>query len=99
MPCAAPVRALVDVPALAVPVIVTWAMLLRFARGWAVPGALIAAVAAIALTGQDAGLADATLRLLVRGKLRRDDQALLAQLLKDAGNPTCPKPAAQAPSP
>ncbi|MRG97044.1 tetratricopeptide repeat protein [Polyangium spumosum] len=34
-----------------------------------------------------------------RGKLRRDDQALLAQLLKDAGNPTCPKPAAQAPTP
>ncbi|MDC0742663.1 hypothetical protein [Polyangium mundeleinium] len=34
-----------------------------------------------------------------RGKLRRDDQALLAQLLKDAGNPTCPKPAATAPTP
>jgi benzoate membrane transport protein len=60
--CTAPVRALVDIPALAVPVIVTWAVLLRFARGWAVPGALVAAVAAIALTGQDAGLADATLR-------------------------------------
>jgi benzoate membrane transport protein len=60
--CTAPVRAVVDVPALAVPVIVTWAVLLRFARGWAVPGALVAAVAAIALTGQDAGLADATLR-------------------------------------
>lgn len=60
--CTAPVRALVDIPALAVPVIVAWAVLLRFARGWAVPGALVAAVAAIALTGQDAGLADATLR-------------------------------------
>lgn len=60
--CTAPVRALVDVPALAVPVIVTWAVLLRFARGWAVPGALVAAVAAIALTGQDSALADATLR-------------------------------------
>jgi benzoate membrane transport protein len=60
--CTAPVRALVDIPALAVPVIVTWAVLLRFARGWAVPGALVAAVAAIAVTGQDAGLADATLR-------------------------------------
>jgi benzoate membrane transport protein len=60
--CTAPVRAVVDVPALAVPVVVTWAVLLRFARGWAVPGALVAAVAAIALTGQDAGLTDATLR-------------------------------------
>jgi benzoate membrane transport protein len=60
--CTAPVQALVDIPALAVPVIVTWAVLLRFARGWAVPGALVAAVAAIALTGQDTGLADAALR-------------------------------------
>lgn len=60
--CTAPVRALVDVPALALPVVVTWAVLLRFARGWAVPGALVAAVAAIALTGQDGALADATLR-------------------------------------
>lgn len=60
--CTAPVQALVDIPALAVPVIATWAVLLRFARAWAVPGALVAAVAAIALTGQDAGLADATLR-------------------------------------
>jgi benzoate membrane transport protein len=60
--CTAPVRALVDIPALAVPVIVAWAVLLRVASGWAVPGALVAAVAAIALTRQDAGLADATLR-------------------------------------
>ena len=60
--CTAPVRALVDIPALAVPVVVTWVVLLRFARGWAVPGALVAAVAAIALTGTGAGLAGATLR-------------------------------------
>ncbi|MEE6262550.1 benzoate/H(+) symporter BenE family transporter [Plantactinospora sonchi] len=60
--CTAPVRALVEIPALAVPVVATWAVLLRYARGWAVPGALVAAVTAIALTGQDAGLADATLR-------------------------------------
>jgi len=60
--CTAPVRALIDVPALAVPVILTWAVLLRFARPWAVPGALVAAVAAIALTGTGSQLADATLR-------------------------------------
>lgn len=60
--CTAPVRAVADIPALAVPVVVTWAVLLRLARGWAVPGALVAAVAAIALTGPDAGLAGATLR-------------------------------------
>jgi len=60
--CTAPVRALVEIPALAVPVIVTWAVLLRFARGWAVPGALVAAVAAIVATGRDAGLAGVALR-------------------------------------
>lgn len=60
--CTAPVRALVDLPTLAAPVILTWAVLLRFARGWAVPGGLVAAVAALALTGQGGGLADATLR-------------------------------------
>lgn len=60
--CTAPVKALVDIPALAAPVVVTWVVLLRFARSWAVPGALVAAVAAIAVTGQDAGLGHLTLR-------------------------------------
>ncbi|WP_231933312.1 benzoate/H(+) symporter BenE family transporter [Micromonospora coxensis] len=48
--CTAPVRALVEVPRLAVPVIVTWLVLHRFARRWAVPAALVVAVAAIAVT-------------------------------------------------
>ncbi len=52
--CTAPVRALVDVPLLAVPVILTWAVLTRLARRWAVPGALVAAVVAIAV-GRPAG--------------------------------------------
>lgn len=49
--CTAPVRAVVDVPELAVPVVLTWALLTRFARQWAVPGALAAAVVAIAVRG------------------------------------------------
>jgi benzoate membrane transport protein len=49
--CLAPVRALHDVPLVAAPVIVVWALLTRFARPWAVPGALVVAVAGIALTG------------------------------------------------
>ncbi|WP_346775851.1 benzoate/H(+) symporter BenE family transporter [Micromonospora sp. HNM0581] len=60
--CTAPVQALVDVPTLAVPVIATWAVLLRYARGWAVPGALVTAVVAITLTTDHTGLAVATLR-------------------------------------
>ncbi|MGC5017278.1 benzoate/H(+) symporter BenE family transporter [Micromonospora sp. DT47] len=57
--CTAPVRALVEVPALAAPVIVTWLVLHRFARRWAVPAALVVAAVAIALTsptGRVAGL-------------------------------------------
>jgi benzoate membrane transport protein len=49
--CTAPVRALIDVPLLAVPVTLTWAVLLRFARPWALPGALVAAVVAITVSG------------------------------------------------
>ncbi|MBB5873714.1 benzoate membrane transport protein [Allocatelliglobosispora scoriae] len=60
--CTAPVRALLDVPLLAIPVTLTWAALMRFARPWAVPGALAAAVAAIAISGTEHGLAGAPLR-------------------------------------
>ncbi|MGV9327942.1 benzoate/H(+) symporter BenE family transporter [Streptosporangium sandarakinum] len=56
--CVAPVRALAEIPAMAVPVVLTWALLSRFARMWAVPGALLVAVAAIALTGPGLGAVD-----------------------------------------
>jgi benzoate membrane transport protein len=49
--CTAPVKAVVDVPALAIPVVLTWALLTRFARQWAVPGALLAAIVAILVRG------------------------------------------------
>ncbi|RIV38845.1 benzoate/H(+) symporter BenE family transporter [Micromonospora radicis] len=48
--CTAPVRALVDVPMLAAPVLLSWLVLHRFARRWAVPGALVVAVGAIVLS-------------------------------------------------
>ncbi|MEH0820899.1 MULTISPECIES: benzoate/H(+) symporter BenE family transporter [unclassified Micromonospora] len=54
--CTAPVRALVQVPRLAVPVIVTWLVLHRFARRWAVPAALVVAGVAIALTSPAGGV-------------------------------------------
>jgi benzoate membrane transport protein len=60
--CTAPVRAVVDLPLLAVPVILTWAILLRYRRQWAVPGALAAAVTGIALHGPGEGLSSAALR-------------------------------------
>ncbi|MEU4713019.1 benzoate/H(+) symporter BenE family transporter [Micromonospora purpureochromogenes] len=54
--CTAPVRALVEVPRLAVPVIVTWLVLHRFARRWAVPAALVVAAVTIALTSPAGGV-------------------------------------------
>ncbi|WP_239098663.1 benzoate/H(+) symporter BenE family transporter [Micromonospora qiuiae] len=53
--CTAPVRALVEVPLLAAPVLLSWLLLHRFARRWAVPGALVVAVVAIALAAPAGG--------------------------------------------
>jgi benzoate membrane transport protein len=47
--CVAPVHAVVDETALAVPVVVTWLVLMLVARRWAVPGALVAAAIGVAL--------------------------------------------------
>ncbi|MDX6314617.1 MAG: benzoate rane transport protein [Streptomyces sp.] len=46
--CLAPARAAVQLPALALPVIAAWLLLSRFARRWAIPGALVVALAGIA---------------------------------------------------
>ncbi|MEV2272052.1 benzoate/H(+) symporter BenE family transporter [Nonomuraea africana] len=54
--CLAPVHAMLDVPYLTGPVILVWALLFRFARTWAVPGALLTAIVAIALTSRPADL-------------------------------------------
>ncbi|MET8041466.1 benzoate/H(+) symporter BenE family transporter [Micromonospora sp. NPDC005215] len=59
--CTAPVRALVELPAVAGPVVIGWLLLHRFARRWAVPGALLVAVVAIALTAPPTGLSGAAL--------------------------------------
>jgi len=47
--CLAPARAVVELPWEVAPVIVTWALLMRFARRWAVPAALVVAAFVIAL--------------------------------------------------
>ncbi|MCW3010108.1 MAG: putative benzoate transporter protein [Solirubrobacterales bacterium] len=45
--CLAPVRAAVDIPAAAGPVIATWALLSVLAKRWAVPGALAVAIVVV----------------------------------------------------
>lgn len=49
--CAAPFRDLARQPATIAPIVLTWLILLRLTRRWAVPGALVAAVAVMAVTG------------------------------------------------
>jgi benzoate membrane transport protein len=47
--CVEPVRGVVDAPLDIGPVVLVWALLLRFARPWAVPGALVVAAVVIAI--------------------------------------------------
>lgn len=53
--CLAPVQAAVHLPRLALPAIVVWVVLGRFARRWAVPAALAVALLGIMLDGQTRG--------------------------------------------
>ncbi len=48
--CIAPITASIEFPWLGVPMVLTWLVLLRLSPRWAVPGAMIAAVVAIAVT-------------------------------------------------
>jgi benzoate membrane transport protein len=50
--CVEPFRALAADPGSIAPVLVTWLALLRWARRWAVPGALLAAVVVITVAGE-----------------------------------------------
>ncbi|WP_235529985.1 MULTISPECIES: benzoate/H(+) symporter BenE family transporter [unclassified Nocardioides] len=60
--CAAPFLSLVDDPAAILPVMLVWLLLTAFARRWAVPGALVAAVVVMAAHGVfgELGAGDAT---------------------------------------
>ena len=51
--CLFPAKSMVAEPWMTAPVILTWALLMRFARRWAVPGALFAAVVAIGVGRAD----------------------------------------------
>ncbi|MBJ7330567.1 MAG: benzoate/H(+) symporter BenE family transporter [Solirubrobacteraceae bacterium] len=48
--CIKPAEAMVDLPGQTAPVLVVWLVLLRFARRWAVPGAIVTTGVVIALT-------------------------------------------------
>jgi benzoate membrane transport protein len=48
--CLSPARSMVELPWLTAPMVLTWLTLMLVARRWAVPGALVAAVAAVAIS-------------------------------------------------
>lgn len=48
--CIAPVRAVIELPLLALPIVLTWLALVRFAPRWAVPAALVVAIGVIAVS-------------------------------------------------
>ena len=56
--CLAPVRFAADAPLAAAPIVLTWAVLLRLSRRWAIPGALVAAAVVVAVdpSGRDSGI-------------------------------------------
>jgi benzoate membrane transport protein len=56
--CLTPVRFAADAPLSAAPILITWAVLLRVARRWATPGALVAAAFVVAVdpSGRDSGV-------------------------------------------
>jgi benzoate membrane transport protein len=49
--CVAPARAVIEIPWVAAPVVIVWALLTRVSRPWAAPGAIAAAVIAVAIDG------------------------------------------------
>jgi len=51
--CLSPAKSMVQEPWLTAPVVIVWILLMRFARRWAVPGALVAAIVAIAIGQPD----------------------------------------------
>lgn len=59
--CLAPVQASVELPLLALPIVITWLVLLRLAPRWAVPAAMVVTIAAIAISAGSDWLADASI--------------------------------------
>lgn len=57
--CIAPVTAVLEEPLLAIPVVLVWLVLVRLAPRWAVPAAMVVAIAGIALTAAESGMLDA----------------------------------------
>lgn len=56
--CVAPIQAVAELPLLALPIVVTWLVLTRFAPRWAVPAALVVALVVVAISSQGFDFSD-----------------------------------------
>lgn len=59
--CLAPVLAAIELPHLALPIVLVWLVLARLAPRWAVPAAVLATVVVVVVSGEAAGLEPAAL--------------------------------------
>jgi len=59
--CVAPIRAVAELPLLALPIVLTWLVLARFAPRWAVPAALVVALVVVGISSQGFDFAHADL--------------------------------------
>jgi benzoate membrane transport protein len=78
--CLAPVLASVQLPALALPVVIVWLLLARLAPRWAVPAAVVATVVVVVVSGEGADLASASLWPVVTLTWPTFDPAVLVSL-------------------
>jgi benzoate membrane transport protein len=59
--CLAPITASIEIPLLALPVVVTWLIFFRFAPRWAVPAAMVVAAVGIGISANSGWLSNASL--------------------------------------
>jgi benzoate membrane transport protein len=78
--CLAPITAAVQLPWLALPVIITWLVLFRLAPRWAVPAAMLVAAVGIAITAGSSMFAGASLAPTLQFVVPSFDPAVIVSL-------------------
>jgi len=78
--CLAPVTASFELPWLALPIVLTWLVLLKFAPRWAVPGAVVVTVIVVAVSSSGADLSGARLLPVLAPVLPGFDPAIVIGL-------------------
>lgn len=78
--CLAPVTASFELPALALPIVLTWLLLVKLAPRWAVPAAVVVTVVVVAVSSSGADLSEARLLPVLAPVLPGFDPAIVVGL-------------------